>query len=176
VVIIVMTQGLLNRQWNTLIDVLIIMVNLGVVLLCFYYECMGYMRENPKIVKSVSARINSTRQFLTPSFLQNNRSSNKIDRLGLEGTVAENKVVPNEDPDLSREEENDSISSQPKPKFEVIKKEDSNASSVVPGFDGFIVPFGMEGATQTETFSGDLILVGCSTTDIEAYHEVPQYG
>ena len=55
--IIVIDQNLLSRLWDGLLEGLLIVVNLGVILLGFYYECISYMEENPDVVLTVSEKM-----------------------------------------------------------------------------------------------------------------------
>ncbi len=56
--IIVIDQNLLSKRWDGLLEGLLIVVNLGVILLGFYYECISYIEENPDVVLIVSDKLN----------------------------------------------------------------------------------------------------------------------
>ncbi len=53
-VIIIIEQGLMNKDWDKLLEALLILVNLSVIVLGFYYESLSYAEENPDVIQLVT--------------------------------------------------------------------------------------------------------------------------
>ena len=49
-VIIIIQQGLMNKDWNTLLGGLLIVVNLSIILLGLYYQAIDYSKSNPDVI------------------------------------------------------------------------------------------------------------------------------